>query len=97
MNETTTHEHLLNVCKYLPEDYTPYGLLQRWEHDDQDYPDCSCGCRWYAKLAGELGYDWGVCTNPKSHRIGLLTFEHQGCLQFEPDEEETIDYANDES
>ena len=57
MNEAITHEHLLNVCTYLPDDYTPYGTLQRWEHEDQDYPDCSCGCRWYARLAGELGYD----------------------------------------
>jgi hypothetical protein len=41
------------------------------------------GCRWYVKLQGSLGHDWGVCTNAQSHRCGLLTFEHQGCQQFE--------------
>jgi hypothetical protein len=95
MNELITHDQLLSVCIYLPDDYTPYGSLQRWEHEEQGYPDCSCGCRWYVKLAGELGDDWGVCTNPRSHRTGLLTFEHQGCLQFESDTEEAIGYAND--
>lgn len=44
--------------------------------------DCSCGCRYFAKLRGELGLDWGICWNPQSHRAGLLTFEHQGCPQF---------------
>ena len=33
-------------------------------------------------LKGSLGYDWGVCANPKSPRTGLLTFE-QGCKEFE--------------
>lgn len=87
MSQTITHEHLWTVCKSLPGDYTPYGALERWERDDLDYSDCSCGCRWYAKLSGPLGSDWGVCTNPASHRTGLLTFEHQGCLQFEAEEE----------
>lgn len=32
---------------------------------------------------GGADYDWGVCTNPKSHRCGLLTWEHQGCFQFQ--------------
>lgn len=73
------HEHLWVMCKKLPEDYEPYGSKVR------EKADCSCGCAYYYKLAdlddGEnaLSYDWGVCTNPKSHRCGLLTFEHQGC------------------
>lgn len=33
-----------------------------------------------------LGADWGVYSNPKSPRAGLLTFEHQGCREFEYDE-----------
>ena len=71
----------------LPQDYEPWGTLVRWEHDDHDYCDCSSGCRHYFKLAdsdGErVGSDLGVCGNPASHRVGLLTFEHQGCQQFE--------------
>jgi len=30
-----------------------------------------------------MPYDWGVCSNPRSPRCGLLTFEHQGCWEFE--------------
>jgi len=36
---------------------------------------------------GFSSYDWGVCINPKSHRYGLLTFEHQGCPACEYDHE----------
>jgi hypothetical protein len=48
--------------------------------------DCSCGCRFFAKLDGAIGMDWGICFNPKSHRVGLLTFEHQGCDKFAGDD-----------
>lgn len=55
------------------------------------WADCSSLCRHYRVLAdvGEqhISLDWGVCSNPKSHRCGLLTFEHQGCPAFEYDEE----------
>ncbi|MGH7577399.1 MAG: DUF3027 domain-containing protein, partial [Longimicrobiales bacterium] len=51
--------------------------------------DCSSGCQFYLPLDGELGADWGVCTNPASHRAGKLTFEHQGCPQFEAADERT--------
>lgn len=77
MSDSITHEHLVSIMRCLPEDYEPYGEAER------DGGDCSSGCRWYAKLAGTLGYDWGVCANPASHRCGLLTFEHQGCAHFE--------------
>ena len=78
-----THEALWEVCQKLPGDYDPWGQNKRWADNSQSYPDCSCGCRWFAKLPGRLGMDWGVCFNPASHRAGLLTFEHQGCQKFE--------------
>ena len=65
-----------------PRDWSPYGLLDR-DHPDVSGADCSVGCKHYLTLPGELGFDWGVCTNPASHRVGRLTFEHQGCLAFE--------------
>jgi hypothetical protein len=34
-------------------------------------------------LTGDVGLDWGICANAKSPRAGLLTFEHQGCPDFE--------------
>ena len=71
------HTRLVLLVKNLPDDYEPYGKTER------EGNDCSMGCKFAAKLAGELGGDWVVCTNLKSHRAGLLTFEHQGCLQFE--------------
>lgn len=77
------HEHLLQIVIKKPEDYDPWGSVIRWEKDDEAYPDCSCGCKWNLTLEGMLGLDWGVCANPASHRAGLLTFEHQGCQQFE--------------
>ncbi len=88
------HELLKRAVKDLPEDYQPYGQLDR---EDPKAPggwwaDCASGCRHFLVLAdvGEehISLDWGVCINPKSHRWGLLTFEHQGCPAFEYDEEE---------
>ena len=77
------HDHLWGICKKLPGDYDPWGKVIRWEDDNQAYPDCSGGCKWYLTLEGRIGADWGVCANPYSHRAGLLTFEHQGCPHFE--------------
>jgi len=74
------HEVLLLIVRRLPSDFEPWGERSRSE----DWgPDCSCGCRWFIPLAEELRYDWGVCYNPKSPRCSLLTFEHQGCREFE--------------
>jgi len=83
-NPQSLHEKLWEICKTLPEDYEPYGSGSR-EEGDRWYGDCSCGCKYYLPLEGKLGADWGVCHNPKSHRCGLLTFEHQGCQHFEFD------------
>ncbi|MDI6768065.1 MAG: hypothetical protein QMD04_00135 [Anaerolineales bacterium] len=74
---TSLHEHLHIICRHLPTDFEPYGERER------EAPDCSCGCRHFLELPGKLGMDWGVCGNPASPRAGLLTFEHQGCEQFE--------------
>lgn len=84
------HQHLLNIVKKLPSDYKPWGEVIRWKDENKSYPDCSGGCKHYLILEGGLGYDWGVCSNEKSPRCGILTFEHQagfGC--FEPDESES--------
>ena len=85
-----THELLLSITKRLPTDYTDYGgKVERWQHPEEFYPDCSSGCRHYRRLTSGLeegveDADWGVCTNPRSPRAGLLTFEHQagqGCYE----------------
>lgn len=81
---------LAEVVGLDPRDWDGYGLLDRWaEHYEGSSGDCSSGCRFYVPLDGELGPDWGVCTNPASHRAGKLTFEHQGCPQFGAADERT--------
>ena len=76
------HKRLLLIMPKLPGDYDPWGKTERWKDPKKAYPDCSSGCRFARWLEGDLGADWCVCTNPKSHRVGLLTFEHQGCQAF---------------
>lgn len=77
------HRTLLEIVKRQPSDFAPWGERSR----EEDWgPDCSCGCRWYVRLEPGLQLDWGVCRNAASPRAGLLTFEHQGCRQFEADE-----------
>ncbi len=78
------HDALHAIVKKLPSDFVPWGERSR----DHDWgPDCSCGCRWFVPLEGKLRYDWGICYNRASPRAGLLTFEHQGCREYEGDEE----------
>ena len=72
------NDPLWKVVKVLPTDYTDYGgTIVRWEDDTKGYPDCSGGCKYFVPLHDDLGYDWGVCSNPDSPRAGLLTWEHQ--------------------
>ena len=77
------HRALLDIVRKLPSDFAPWGQRSREEGWG---PDCSCGCRWYVRLEPGLQLDWGVCRNAASPRCGLLTFEHQGCRQFDADE-----------
>jgi hypothetical protein len=88
-----THDDCWKLCHLLPGDYTPWGQVDRdsGEYDHLPYADCSGGCQYFLPLDDALGLgDWGVCANPKSHRRGLLTFEHQGCHKCDvgPDEDD---------
>ena len=89
------HDLLWTLCRKLPTDFEPYGQRDRDTADP--CADCSCGCRHFLPLEGDLGFDWGVCANPASPRSGLLTFEHQGCPQFEPEPGEIADAVETES
>ncbi|EDY19118.1 hypothetical protein CfE428DRAFT_3295 [Chthoniobacter flavus Ellin428] len=79
------HEILWSLCQKLPSDFRPYGERDRATAESP--ADCSSGCIHFLPLDGELGMDWGVCANRKSPRAGLLTFEHQGCPEFEAEGE----------
>lgn len=84
-------ENLKKACKTLDTDYLDYGgKISRWLDPNSDYNDCSCGCKHFVPLYNEkiegADTDFGVCTNQKSKRVGLLTSEHQagyGCFELE--------------
>jgi hypothetical protein len=50
----TIREKLLKIVRTLETDYEPYGKVER------DNSDCSCGCRHFVKLAGDVGEEWGT-------------------------------------
>lgn len=91
MKDQRKDDSLLNLCKVLDTDYIDYGgKITRWLDPDADYNDCSDGCKYFIPLHNEsykgADLDFGVCTNPKSKRCGLLTNEHQagyGCFEVE--------------
>ncbi len=81
----TTHLQLWKVCR----EQEAYRAGTDTEHHEK--PDCSCGCKHFHVLEGKRGMDWGVCTEPRSPRAGLLTFEHMGCPFFENRESDDDD------
>ncbi len=86
-----THDKLRAIVISLPTDFESFGYQTR----ENGESDCSCGCKYFLPLKDLvsddhgtelISMDWGVCTNPKSPRCGLLTFEHQGgATCFVPD------------
>jgi len=91
MKDKKPENTLLDFCKVLDSDYIEYGgKITRWLDPDSDHNDCGDGCKHFIPLYNEMykgAYlDFGVCTNSKSKRCGLLTFEHQGgygCFEME--------------
>jgi hypothetical protein len=75
------HEQLFDIVKRIPTDFEPWGQRSRIG-DEVAQPDCSCNCRFFTRLDGSAGIDWGVCLNPHSIRAGLLTYQSLGCLEF---------------
>jgi hypothetical protein len=76
------HEQLWQIAVKLPTDFEPCGQRKR-----DVVGNCSCSCRWFLPLVA-MPLDLGVCANPASPRVGPLTFEHQGCPQYEMDSRE---------
>jgi len=79
------HEHFWSIGPKLPTDFEPYGQRSRCPEGGEIRLDCSCECKHFQPLQA-MPRDWGVCANPKSPRCGLLTFEHQGCPEYEQGE-----------
>lgn len=53
-----------------------FGYREEW------YSEQCGGCRFWIALSGELGGDWGVCTDAGSAFDGRVRFEHDGCERF---------------
>jgi hypothetical protein len=96
------HEHLFEIVTRMPTDFEPWGQRSQ-PGDPLTQPDCSCHCRFFNRLDGGAGVDWGVCVNPRSPRSALLTFKEFGCPQFEQrysdgyeDDERSTDWVGNE-
>src|ERR1700734_2868302 len=72
-----SHEQLWQIVVKLPTDVEPWG-----QREPGVVGDCSCNCRWFLPLVANAAGLGSMC-EPASPRVGLLTFEHQGCPQFE--------------
>lgn len=86
LGDKVSHRHLWAVVTIRPSDFEPYGFRKR-----EGEADCSCGCKWFLPLGDRYRYDWGICANPISPRVGLLTYEHMGCPFFEMDDIDDIE------
>lgn len=76
-----SNKRIFKIIQVLPTDYATYGgEIERWQKEDEAYPDCSCHCRYFIRLEHvqfSANPDFGVCMNQHSARAGMLTFEHQ--------------------
>ncbi|MFE6787531.1 DUF3027 domain-containing protein [Streptomyces sp. NPDC057680] len=52
------------------------------DYRDEWYDTQCGGCRFWIASGGELGRDYGVCSNPASSFDGRVRFEHDGCESF---------------
>jgi DUF3027 family protein len=85
MNET---DDLSNNSEHFKSVHKRWMARRNRRQESPDYKDDwyaeQCGrCRFWLPLAGEIGSDYGVCSNPKSPFDGLARFEHDGCDVFE--------------
>lgn len=52
------------------------------DYQDEWYSTQCGGCRFWIALQGEIGNDWGACTNAAAVFDGQVRFEHDGCEAF---------------
>ena len=53
-------------------------------HEDGSEALQCISCVYYTPLEGELGQDWGACTNPRSQYDRECVFEHWTCKHYSP-------------
>jgi hypothetical protein len=60
------------------------------EYQDEWYQQQCLFCRYFIPLSGAFRDDYGACSNTQSPCDGRVMFEHDGCEQFQPNEDECI-------
>lgn len=88
------HEHLFEIATRMPSDFVPWGERMPIS-DGCIQPDCSDNCRFFGRLVGGAGIDWGVCLSHRSPRSGMLTYQEFGCAEFERRDSDEDDYLVD--
>ena len=73
-----THRRWVRDLNRTNDEAAP-GYREAWS-----WEQCG-GCSHWLPLAGTLGADWGVCSNPVSRFDRRAMFEHDGCDEFEAD------------
>jgi hypothetical protein len=59
------------------------GPVEPWPETWRDEMVKQClHCLYYVELSGDLGADWGACTNELSQYDGDLVFEHWTCREW---------------
>lgn len=65
------------------------GKNPEFHKNSLDWVNEQCSmCQFYIPLKGELGRDWGACTNTDSIKDGKLTYYYDGCEHFSLAEDE---------
>jgi hypothetical protein len=95
-----THERWIRrLCRTWPEGVPahqpeasekPSGVEpwpETWR-DPEGSPMQCLHCQYYVELSGELGADWGACTNEQSQYDGQLVFEHWTCRYWAEEDAE---------
>jgi hypothetical protein len=89
------HEKFEIVTR-MPTDFAPWGERMPIS-DGRIQPECSDNCRFFNRLAGSAGLDWGVCLSQQSPRSGMLTYKEFGCPNFERCDEDDCERQVDET
>jgi hypothetical protein len=76
-----SNDHLFEIVTTMPTDFAPYGERLR-VLNGVIQPDCSDGCKFFGRLAGVAGIDWGVCSGKGSPRSAMLTFTDFDCPNY---------------
>jgi hypothetical protein len=64
-----------------------FGNLVNCKPRHGEHPDYTLqcgGCRYYIRLDGAHGADWGACSCPSSEYDRTVVFEHWTCAHFKP-------------